>query len=177
MVAALSLAQLLTGLSALPVSPALPAGGPVHDALGWLNRYRLVIAVVGALSTPLFWLLGAAVVHLIARALRGRGRYTQYLLLAGYLQGLALLAVPFSLLAGGLALAGLRRSADAMAGVAFMAQMGLVTARVVLEIIAARIVYQLGNTKATIAVLAPYTLAAVGIVGLLTWATLLLLAG
>ncbi len=189
-VAALCLLQLAAGLieairpvalwttpGNLPPEAAALVDQATESAVRVWNRYRLFFPLAAALSIPLLWFLGAGVVHVTAHLLGGHGRYRQYLVLTGYLQGLAALAIPLSLAAGTLALAGRAETARALDSLALLIALAIVTARVVLEIIAARVVYQLSAPRATVAVLTPYTIPLVAGLALAVWATVLLLTG
>jgi hypothetical protein len=123
----------------------------------------------------LAWPIGSALAHVTARLLRGRGEFRRYLTLTGYLQGVGLLAIPFSLLRAGLQLGGLEAAAASAAVLALLVQVAVLTWRVLLEILAAREVYRLTNLRATVAVLTPYTLAVVIPLAVLIWGVLTIL--
>ncbi len=131
----------------------------LQAAYGPANRYRMFFPPATAAAALGAWFAGAALVHFVAHLLGGRGPYARYLTLTGYLQGLSLLVVPFSLLHAFLTLAGAPAAGGSVAILALMLAAGVVTWRVVLEIWAAGTVYRLSSGRATIAVLTPYTLA------------------
>jgi hypothetical protein len=189
-VSILCLLQLATGLieavppvvlpstaGMLPPDVGLLVDQATQSVLMMWNRYRFLFPVAAVLSTPPLWVLGATLVHLTARLLGGHGRYRQYVVLTGYLQGLALLAIPFSLAAGMLTLLGRAEAGQAFHTLAILLLLAILTVRVLLEIMAARVVYQLSGARATIAVLTPYTIPLVVALGFLVWGTVLLISG
>jgi len=131
----------------------------LHAAYRNANHYRMFFPIAAAALGLGAWIAGAAVVHLVAHLLGGRGRYARYLTLTGFLQGVSLLVVPFSLLQALLTLAGAPAAGGSVAVLALVLASGVVTWRVVLEIWAAGTVYRLSSERAALAVLTPYTLA------------------
>lgn len=150
-----------------PEVPELPLLLETSTAL--YNQNRFLFPIAGAAIALLAWPIGSALAHLTARLLGGRGEFRRYLTLTGYLQGVGLLAIPFSLLRAGLQLGGLEAAAASAAGLALLVQIAVLTWRVFLEILAAREVYRLANLPATVVVLTPYTLAVVIPLTLLVW--------
>ena len=113
--------RLADGLAALAVSLALPAALSELGALGpfrppaslgslpsltaqgadiyarWVYQNRFVLPVYGLLFSGVLWLLAATVIHVIARALRGRGDFPGFLKLVAYTAFLGVIAVPLAL--------------------------------------------------------------------------------
>ena len=113
--------RLADGLAALALSLALPAVLSELGALGpfrppanlgtlpsltaqgadiyarWVYQNRFVLPVYGLLFSGALWLLAAAVIHVIARALGGRGDFAGYLKLAGYVVLVGVIALPLAL--------------------------------------------------------------------------------
>jgi hypothetical protein len=147
----------------------------VETSTALYNQNRFLFPVAGAAGAFLAWPIGSALAHVTARLLRGRGEFRRYLTLTGYLQGVGLLAIPFSLLRAGLQLGGLEAAAASAAVLALLVQVAVLTWRVLLEILAAREVYRLTNLRATVAVLTPYTLAVVIPLAVLVWGVLTIL--
>jgi hypothetical protein len=181
-VAGLDLVASLLGAITPLQRPSL-AGAPEISELPLLletsttlyNQNRFLFPIAGAAGALLAWPIGSALAHLTARLLGGRGEFRRYLTLTGYLQGVGLLAIPFSLLRAGLQLGGLEATAASAAVLALLVQITVLTWRVLLEILAAREVYRLTNLRATVAVLTPYTLAVVIPLAVLVWGVLTIL--
>ena len=113
--------SLAHGVGALALSLALPAALSELGALGpfrppanlgslpsltaqgadiyarWVYQNRFALPVYGLVFSGVLWLLAAAVIHVIARALRGRGDFSGFLKLVGYTAFLGVIAVPLAL--------------------------------------------------------------------------------
>jgi hypothetical protein len=178
--------DLLAGLlgAVMPLHRPSLAGAPEISELPLLletstalyNQNRFLFPVAGAAGALLAWPVGSALAHLTARLLGGRGEYRRYLTLTGYLQGVGILPIPFTLLRAGLQLSGLEAAAAAAAVLALLVQLAVLTWRVLLEVLAAREVYRLAKLRATVAVLTPYTLAVVIPLAVLVWGVLTILS-
>jgi hypothetical protein len=162
-------------LAGAPEIPELPLLLETSTAL--YNQNRFLFPIAGTAGALLSWPIGSALAHLMARLLGGRGELRRYLTLTGYLQGVGLLAIPFSLLQAGLQLGGLEAAAASAALLALLVQVAVLTWRVLLEILGAREVYRLANLPATLAVLTPYTLAVVVPLAVLAWGIVTILTG
>jgi hypothetical protein len=160
----------LAGALEIPELPLL-----LETSTALYNQNRFLFPIAGAFGALLSWPIGSALAHLTARLLGGRGEFRRYLTLSGYLQGVGLLAIPFSLLRAGLQLGGLEAAAASAAALALLVQVAVLTWRALLEILAVREVYRLANLPATVAVLTPYTLAVVIPLAVLVWGVLTVL--
>jgi len=113
--------RLADGLAALALSLALPVVLSELGALGpfrppanlgslpslttqgadiyarWVYQNRFVLPVYGLLFGGVLWLLAAGLIHVIARALQGRGDFLGFLKLVGYTAFLGVIAVPLAL--------------------------------------------------------------------------------
>src|SRR5207248_10387864 len=122
--------RLADGLAALGLSLALPAALSELAALGpfrppanlgslpsltaqgadmyarWVYQNRFVLPVYGLLFSGGLWLLAAALIHAIARALRGRGDFRGYLKLVGYTAFVGVITLPLVIVDTGLTIQG-----------------------------------------------------------------------
>src|ERR1700731_513897 len=113
--------RLADGLLALGLSVALPAAVSELAALGpfrppanlgglpsltaqgadiyarWVYQQRFVLPVYGMPISAVLWLAAAGLIHLIARALGGRGDFAGLLKLVGYAALVGLVALPVAL--------------------------------------------------------------------------------
>src|SRR5947208_4985022 len=109
------------GLVALAVSVTLPAAVSELGALGpyrppanlgslpsltaqgadiyarWVYMHRFLIPVYGIAVSTILWIAAAGVIHLIARALGGRGSFSGLVKLLGYAALIGLVALPVAL--------------------------------------------------------------------------------
>ena len=167
------------GLVALALSVLLPAGVAELGALGpyrrppnlaalpaltaqgadiytrWSYAHRFALPVYGVLISLALWVLAAAVIHAIARTLRGRGTYSGFLKLAGYVALLGLVALPFGLLDAVARLAGDARLEMGTGQLAGLVSLAIFLWQNVLLIYAARQHYGISTERAVAAVVGP----------------------
>ena len=170
---------LARGLMALLLSVALPAAVSELAALGpyrppaqlgslpsltaegadlysrWSYANRFLLPAYGLLISLLLWVLAAALIHGIARALHGRGTFSGLLKLAGYIALIGVIALPFQLIDAATRLSGnprMEQPAGQLAGLIgfaiFIWQNGLL-------IYAAREHYRISTERAVAAVIGP----------------------
>ena len=171
--------HLADGLTALALSVTLPAAVAELGALGpfrppanlgslpsltaqgadiyarWVYIHRFVLPLYGILISAVLWVAAASLIHLIARALGGRGAFAGLLKLAGYAALVGLVALPVSLVDALLKLQG-----NARAELSFGQLAGLVAVAVflwqnVLLVVATRDHYQISSERAVAAVIGP----------------------
>jgi hypothetical protein len=147
---------------------SLPAEGRLLEDVfaRWSYQQRFLLPLALALGGVLIWLVAAALIHLIARGLRGRGSFAGYLKLAGYISCLGLVALPFNLLVGSLEL----RQASSLL---FALGVGLFLWQNLLLVFAAQLHYGISGERAVTAVVGPVGCLAVLVVAL-TAATVVL---
>ena len=171
--------RLAEGLAALALSLALPAALSEVAALGtfrppanlgslpsltaqgadiyarWVYQNRFVLPVYGLLFSAGLWLLAAALIHAIARALRGRGDFRGYLKLVGYTAFVGVITLPLVIVDTGLKIQG-NASLESQIG-QFLGLLGLTIFlwQNTLLVLAARRHYGLSTERAVAAVVGP----------------------
>ncbi len=171
--------RLADGLAALALSVTLPAAVSELGALGpfrppanlgslpsltaqgadiyarWVYMHRYVLPLYGVAVSAVLWIAAAGLIHLIARALGGRGDFAGLLKLLGYVALVGLVALPVAVVDALLKLQGNARaelSAGQLAGLlavaVFLWQNGLL-------ILATRDHYGISTERAVAAVIGP----------------------
>jgi hypothetical protein len=142
--------------------------------LRWLYQERFVLPLADLLAGLGLWLLAAALIHWVARRLRGRGSLRGYLSLCGPIAMVGLLALPFSLLEAGLRAAGHADAADALSPLSgSLGVLAFVWQNALLVLAAARH-YSLPPDRALTAVIGPAAAVAVALVALVIAGSVLL---
>ena len=170
---------LADGLAALALSVTLPAAVAEFGALGpfrppanlgslpsltaqgadiyarWIYMHRYVLPLYGVALSAVLWIAAAGLIHLIARALGGRGDFAGLLKLLGYVALVGLVALPVALVDALLKLQGNARAelsvgqlAGLLAVAVFLWQNGLL-------IFTTRDHYGISTERAVAAVIGP----------------------
>jgi hypothetical protein len=105
-----------------------------------------------ALVAILFWLSAAFLVHAFARGLLGRGSFTGYLKLVGFIAALNLLLLPFYLLETALRFSTADSARDLVGSGLVVLEIAVLGWQLVLLAVAARIHYRLNTAGAATAV-------------------------
>lgn len=152
--------------------PSLTAQGADLYAR-WSYQHRFLIPLYGVLITLALWVGAAALIHGVARALKGRGSFSGFFKLAGYVALVGVALIPFALIDALARLSGNGR-VEASAGelLGFLSVAVLVWQNVLL-VFAARQHYKLSTEKALAAVVGPIGAAVVLGLALLILAAIL----
>src|SRR6267143_1297344 len=185
--------RLADGLAALGLSLTLPAAVGELAALGpyrppanlgslpslteqgadiyarWVYMQRFVLPVYGIAISAILWGAAAGLIHLLARALGGRGDFAGLLKLVGYAALLGLVALPVALVDALLKLEGASRVELAFGQFAGLLAVGIFLWQNALLVIATRDHYALSTERAVAAVVGP-----IGVVFVLLLALIIL---
>ena len=134
--------------------PSLTAQGADIYAR-WSYQQRFLLPAYGVLIILALWVLAAAAIHGISRALKGHGNFGGFLKLAGYVALIGLLALPFDLLdalARLLGDSGLEMRTGQLTG---LISFGIFIWQNLLLIYAARQHYRISTERAVAAVIGP----------------------
>ena len=193
--------RLADGLLALGLSVTLPAAVAELGALGpyrppanlgslpsltaqgadiyarWVYMHRFLIPVSAIGVSLVLWIAAAGLIHLIARALGGRGNFAGLVKLLGYAALVGVVALPLTLLDALLKLqgnAGIELSIGQLAGVVGIA---IFLWQNALLVMAARQHYAISTERAVAAVIGPIGTVLVLIVALIILAIVVALIG
>jgi hypothetical protein len=171
--------RLADGLAALGLSLTLPAAVGELAALGpyrppanlgslpsltaqgadiyarWVYMQRFVLPVYGIAISAILWGAAAGLIHVLARALGGRGDFAGLLKLVGYAALLGLVALPVALVDALLKLEGASRVELAFGQFAALIAVGIFLWQNALLVIATRDHYALSTERAVAAVVGP----------------------
>jgi hypothetical protein len=185
--------RLADGLAALGLSLTLPAAVGELAALGpyrppanlgslpsltaqgadiyarWVYMQRFVLPVYGIAISAILWGAAAGLIHVLARALGGRGDFAGLLKLVGYAALLGLVALPVALVDALLKLEGASRVELAFGQFAALIAVGIFLWQNALLVIATRDHYALSTERAVAAVVGP-----IGVVFVLLLALIIL---
>lgn len=189
--------SLPAGLVALALSVALPAAvaelaalGPYHPpaslgslgsltALGvdiyarWVYQHRFLLPLYGLAVSLVLWLVAAGLIHLIVRALDGRGSFLGYLKLVGYAALTGVVVLPVTIVDALLKLGGPARAELAVGQLAGLLGIGIFLWQNLLLVEAARAHYGVSTERAVAAVIGPIACVIILVVGLVILATVL----
>jgi hypothetical protein len=134
--------------------PSLTAQGADIYAR-WVYQQRFVLPIYGVLISVGLWVAAAGLIHLIARALRGRGSFSGFLTLAGYIALVGLIALPLAILDTLLKIQGNARVELAVGQLLGIAGLAVFVWQNALLVIAARGHYEISTERALAAVIGP----------------------
>jgi len=185
--------RLADGLAALGLSLALPAVLSELGALGpfrppanlgslpsltaqgadiyarWVYQNRFVLPVYGILFSGPVWLLAAGLIHVIARALGGRGDFSGYLKLVGYAAFVGVITLPLAVVDALLKIRGDARPELQVGQLLGLLGLAIFLWQNALLVLAARQHYGLSTERAVAAVVGP-----IGVVVVLVLALVIL---
>jgi hypothetical protein len=180
--------RLTDGLVALTLSVTLPAAVAEVAALGpfrppanlgslpsltaqgadlyarWVYMQRFVLPVYGIAISLVLWIAAAGLIHVIARALGGRGDFAGLAKLVGYAALVGLVALPVALVDALLKLQGASRAEASFGQLVGLVAIAIFLWQNALLVIATRDHYALSTERAVAAVIGP--IGVVVIVGL-----------
>jgi hypothetical protein len=167
------------GLLALALSVTLPAAVSELAALGpfrpptnlgslpsltaqgadiyarWVYQHRFLLPLYGVAITAVLWLAAAGLIHVIARALGGRGDLTGLVKLAGYAALVGLVALPVTLADALLKLQGGARAELSVGQLAGVLGLAIFLWQNVLLVLATRAHYGISTERAVASVIGP----------------------
>jgi hypothetical protein len=132
----------------------------------WVYQHRFVLPVYGVLISLALWIAAAGVIHLIARALGGRGDFAGWVKLVGYAALVGLVALPLALADALLKLQGNARSELSVGQLAGLVSLGIFLWQNLLLVVAARDHYAISTERAVAAVIGPIGVLAILLVAL-----------
>ena len=171
--------RLADGLAALALSVTVPAAVAELAALGpfrppanlgslpsltaqgadiyarWVYMHRFVLPVYGIAISTMLWGAAAGVIHLIARALGGRGDFAGLVKLVGYAALVGLVALPVALVDALLKLQGAARAESSFGQLAGLVAIGIFLWQNALLVMATRDHYGISTERAVAAVVGP----------------------
>jgi hypothetical protein len=171
--------RLADGLAALALSVTLPAAVAELGALGpfrppanlgslptltaqgadiyarWVYMHRFVLPVYGIAISAVLWGAAAGLIHLIARALGGRGDFAGLVKLVGYAALVGLVALPVALADALLKLQGGARAEASFGQLAALVALGIFLWQNALLVMATRDHYAISTERAVAAVVGP----------------------
>jgi hypothetical protein len=183
--------RLADGLIALGLSITLPAAAAELAALGpyrppanlgalpsltaqgadlyarWVYMHRFVLPVYGIVISAVLWGAAAGLIHVIARALGGRGAFAGLLKLVGYAALVGLVALPVALVDGLLKLQGVTGAELAFGQLATLVAVAVFLWQNALLVIATRDHYAISTERAVAAVIGPIGVVAVLVIALI----------
>ncbi len=143
----------------------------------WSYQERFRLPIYGVVAGLLLWLLAAALVHAVARALHGRGTFTAYLKLVGYVAFAGIVTLPLSALDAALKATGNPAAEGQLGSLLLLLSVGVFAWQNVLLILAAQAHYGLSMERASTAVLGPVGALVVLLIVVVVVATVLALVG
>ena len=171
--------RLADGLLALGLSVTLPASIAELAALGpfrppaslgslpsltaqgadiyarWVYMHRFVIPVYGIVVSAILWLAAAGVIHVVARALGGRGSFAGLTKLLGYAALVGLVALPVALADALLKLQGNARAELPVGQLVGLLGVAIFLWQNALLVVATRQHYRISTERAVAAVIGP----------------------
>jgi hypothetical protein len=171
--------RLADGLLALGLSVMLPAAVSELAALGpfrppanlgslpsltaqgadiyarWVYMHRFLIPVYGIAVSAVLWIAAAGLIHVIARALGGRGNFAGLVKLLGYAALVGVVALPVALADALLKLQGNARAELSIAQLAAVLGVAVFLWQNALLVVATRRHYAISTERAVAAVLGP----------------------
>ena len=121
----------------------------------WVYQHRFTIPMVEIAAGLVLWLVAGLIIHLGARALRGRGNLAGFLKLVFFVSLVGLVALPISILETITHLSSNAKAQLSIGSLAGLAGLVVFTWQNWLLILAARMHYALSNRRAVTSVLGP----------------------
>src|ERR1700738_2122854 len=146
--------------------PSLTAQGADLYAR-WVYMHRFLLPVYGIAISAILWGAAAGLIHVIARALGGRGDFAGLLKLVGYAALVGLVALPVALVDALLKLQGGARAELAVGQFGALIAVGIFLWQNALLVMATRDHYAISTERAVAAVIGPVGVALVLIVALI----------
>jgi hypothetical protein len=140
-----------TNLGALPSLTA--QGADIYAR--WVYQHRFVLPIYGIVVSVLLWLAAAGLIHLIARALGGRGDFAGLVKLVGYAALVGLVALPVTLADALLKVQGDARAELSVGQLAGLLGVALFLWQNVLLVLATREHYAISTERAVASVIGP----------------------
>jgi hypothetical protein len=189
--------RLADGLAALGLSVTLPAAVAELAALGpfrppanlgslpsltaqgadiyarWVYMHRFVLPVYGIAVSAVLWLAAAGLIHVIARALGGRGDFAGLLKLVGYAALVGLVSLPVAVVDALLKLQGAARAELSFGQLASLVAIGIFLWQNALLVMATRDHYAVSTERAVAAVVGPIGAVVVLVLALIVLAIIL----
>ncbi len=134
--------------------PSLTAQGADVYAR-WVYMHRFVLPLYGIAISFVLWVAAAGLIHVIARALGGRGDFAGLAKLVGYAALVGLVALPVALVDALLKLQGATRAEASFGQLAGLLAVGIFLWQNALLVIAARDHYAISTERAVAAVIGP----------------------
>jgi hypothetical protein len=134
--------------------PSLTAQGAVIYAR-WVYQHRFVLPLYGIVISLVLWLAAGGLIHLLARALGGRGDFAGLLKLLGYAALVGLVALPVALADALLKLQGNARSELSIGQLAAVVGLAVFVWQNMLLVLASRDHYALSTERAVATVVGP----------------------
>jgi len=159
----------LTNLSSLS---GLTAQG-VDIYAQWSYQHRFALPVYGMVIAAILWLVAAGLIHLVVRALHGRGSFHGYVKLVGFIALVGLLTLPVGAVETLLRLWGNGRAHAPLSQLAGILGLGVFVWENALLVVAARVHYGVSTERAVTAVVGPLGCVVALAIGLLLVALLL----
>ena len=145
--------------------PSLTAQGADLYAR-WTYQHRFVLPLYAVAVSALLWIAAAGLIHVIARALHGRGDFAGFLKLVGYAALAGLLALPVALADALLKVQGSTRAELSVGQLAGLVSLGIFLWQNALLVVAARDHYGISTERAVAAVVGPIGIVAVLLIAL-----------
>lgn len=125
------------------------------DFLHWYYAQRFMLPLVWLAVVAVFWLAAVGLIHLVVRALGGRGPLLGYLKLTGYIQLVGLIILPVGLLSTVARLIDQPRAAARLEAILPLLALGVFAWENILYVVAATAQYGVAPERATAAVVGP----------------------
>jgi hypothetical protein len=162
-----------TNLGALPSLTA--QGADIYAR--WVYMHRFVLPLYGIAVSAVLWLAAAGLIHVIARALQGRGDFAGFLKLVGYAALVGLLALPLALADALLKIQGSTRAELSVGQLAGLVSLGIFLWQNALLVVTARDHYGISTERAVAAVVGPIGIVAVLLIAVVILSIILAIIG
>lgn len=134
--------------------PSLTAQGADVYAR-WTYQHRFVLPIYGIAISLVLWILAAALVHVIARALGGRGDFAGFQKVVGYVALVGLVVLPFELADALMKLQGNARLEPSIGQLSGLLGIAIFLWQNLLLVYGARTHYRISTERAVAAVIGP----------------------